>query len=1311
MNEQVEPEPALGRKRERSFAPVPPKGNIGVRAVAERSLEPFDRGADDLQRAPQIRAGLEAWAEQMETYTGPDAMLDFNQVDYVHIDLTDANSSGVAQMFMGRKTRLSTILRDKAKFEAGMLAARVLRTKIFELATGHGLDAGYFVAGTASWLSHDTREDGMVGEKRFIAPILMTPVSLTPHPTSDDFEVQITGPAQLNPAMVRQIEKEYGINLSAMDVAQLANSMSKLDPEPVIERMRATAGKIPGMSIQHNYFISTFADLKESTGELPVGSHTDLVRDIAQLKLNPLEKPFVAQIYNNRPSLDTRDPDTDMLVIDADSSAQDIIDLVHQGHSITVTAAPGTDHLGTAVNIAATLIHQGKSVLVVGEKRSTLTDFSQVLNRVHLTDLSFNMLVDRSPEDYRREFIQAIVRDEKAPAPNVTDIHRELVETRKKLRSHTESLHFTESRWGCSVYDALQTLAALTAQDQPPATRVRLSRNTMDALVSRSTTVQRLQRYAELGGFRPSTYASAWYKAKLSSAEDTAAAHNLVKSLSASLADVSAKMRLMADEIGMEQGTTMDDWGIQLDLLERIAETLTYFRADIFDRPVTDLIAATASNMWRREQGIEMSSIQRTRLRKTAKEHILPGKSVVDLHESLFVVHGQREEWVAWAKDQRVPTAPRNLAELRADYTRLMDEFTGLAIVLEDSPSGTRFSQTHLPEVEKRLESLVEDQWLLHTLPERERLHRELSAVGLSDLLDDFYERQVEAQEIPAELELAWWQTALEMMLASRELEILSGDALRTLEARFRKADSSHVSLGPARLHATVADTWRRRIHEEKQQATYMRSQLRGYEFSLGDVLAHVPKMATTLLPLWIASPFSLSGKIPTNMRFDAVILLDAESTPLAANLPALIRAEQVIAIGDPHSGFPAPFTVSAMTQNTSLTRKQKIVSTFEALSKVLPGRSLSQVNRAIDPALFAYLNEHFYEGKLSSYPRGAEVTDEADALTVEYVNVTGKVSENANLDSPSPEVHKVAEMVLEHAYRNPQQTLAVVTATARHAQRIAEAVRQLLVRYPQFAPFFEPGDESFRVVDVSRAVDMERDVIIFALGAGKLHQGAAHHFGHLSERHGRESFVLAMTRSRQLTRFVTCVTPEDLDPQRLEYGAFDVYRLLLAHRKQQEAKTQRKMARPITDQLPANEFLTNDHLEAIDMGDWLLNDVLHRLNDYPVASHQSPVPLLSLVISSSKSSRPAGEREDPQMSALFSSQERTIPARVPLAITSDGSEAYASLSVRERSRLIPELLARTGWSHMTCWTIEVFSDPEAVVRRMVRHLDVKKGR
>lgn len=140
-------------------------------AKEPRSAEFQPEYLDPSSPAFDPSAGLERWAQQMDVYTGPDAMLDFNQVDYVHINLSDANPSGLAQLLAGRKTRLSTLIRDKSLLGHEMRAARTLRTKIYELSTGHGLDAGYFVAGTASWLSHAMRDDAKASEKRFIAPI------------------------------------------------------------------------------------------------------------------------------------------------------------------------------------------------------------------------------------------------------------------------------------------------------------------------------------------------------------------------------------------------------------------------------------------------------------------------------------------------------------------------------------------------------------------------------------------------------------------------------------------------------------------------------------------------------------------------------------------------------------------------------------------------------------------------------------------------------------------------------------------------------------------------------------------------------------------------------------------------------------------------------------------------------------------------------------------------------------------------------------------------------------------------------------
>ncbi len=1260
-------------------------------------------------RNHSIEEGLDAWGKQMDLYTGPDALLDFNQVDYVHIDITDANPSGLAQLMMGRKTRLSTIIRDKSKLQSAMDAAQTLRSKIFELETHHGLSAGYFAAGTASWLSRSVQKNGMMTEKRFIAPILLAPVSISVHPTSNDFEIKLTGAAQLNPAMVRQINKEYGINLENMDIAELANSMSKLDPEPVIDRMRTSVNHIPGMMIESKYLISTFADVKESTSELPDKALTPLVQNLAQLALEP-EDTMRPEVFVNNSALDVdhRDPENEMLVFDADAASQDVIDLATAGHSLVVTSASGTEPLETAANIAASLMSRGKSVLVVGEKSSTVEEFSGLIKSAGMQELTLDLLSESTPENLRDLMVRAIVRNEQVAEPNMRETFETLKETRERLANHTAALKFTESRWGCSVYDALQTLAALTAQEEAPATSIRFSREVLDNLTDRADVTEKLQKLADLAAFKPSTHLSAWKNAKLITTDECKAAHELVISLRDSMESLHRKMSALCAETGMRLGRTLEEWTEQLYLLERIGDTLTRFRVDVYDRPVTDLMAATASGSWRREHGVEMSSIQRSRLRKAAKEYILPGIHIGDLHETLQIIQSQREEWISWAEDPREPSVPAETMEIKSALRLLKLEFSGLEIVLEDSPEGNEFESIDVSIVLQRLMNLEADYRNLMTLPERDQLTAELKTQGLEALMSDLLERQVPRDLVGAELELAWWQSALEMMMSSQELEILDGATLRELEGKFRMADSAHIAAGAARLSAAIARNWNHKIAQDTEGSAYLKSQLTGHEFRFDQLLENAPGMATALYPLWITSPFALSRRISPQMRFDCAILLDAESSPMAANLPAITRADQVIALGDPHSGFPAPFMVSAVAKSAPVDTDHNIVSTYSALSKILPKRTLSLLkDRAVDPAVFAYLNEHFYDGKLRAYPWGEEISQTTPAFIAEYLDSTGKISDNSNLDSPEFEVQRVAQRVLEHAYKNPNQSLAVVTASPRHARRIAESVRSMLAQYPQMAPFFSGGREPFRVVDLARAGGMVRDVIIFSLGTGIGRQGAVNHqLGQLSEEHGRELLVLGLSRARHLTRFMACVQPKDLDPERLEYGARDLYNILRDHEAYLERQGLEQTA-TITDKIPANEFLKNTDIEAIDMGDWLLNDMVRRLHDRGVKLRESEYDNISLVALSSEESLMAGSTLSPRQRKMGTG---TPPLKVnlPLAAISDGSEEFARMSVRERSRLVPDRLSKTGWNYLTLWTIEVFSDPESVVDRMCLYLGIE---
>lgn len=65
-------------------------------------------------------APILSWIESQGTGTENDTMLRFTPSQHNAIDLTEANASGLMQLFGGRRTRLSTLLNDASVLEPGL---------------------------------------------------------------------------------------------------------------------------------------------------------------------------------------------------------------------------------------------------------------------------------------------------------------------------------------------------------------------------------------------------------------------------------------------------------------------------------------------------------------------------------------------------------------------------------------------------------------------------------------------------------------------------------------------------------------------------------------------------------------------------------------------------------------------------------------------------------------------------------------------------------------------------------------------------------------------------------------------------------------------------------------------------------------------------------------------------------------------------------------------------------------------------------------------------------------------------------------
>ncbi|MHA7217283.1 DUF4011 domain-containing protein [Arthrobacter sp. MDT1-48-3] len=1219
---------------------------------------------------PSAEESLVPWLEGLGPQASGDTLLHFRPSAGTSIDLTHAHPSGLAQLLAGRRTRLSTLLRDPVQYSAAKAAARALRAKIFELGTERGIDVGYLAAGTASWRAVD--DSGR--SETLNAPVLLTAVSLTVHPSQDDYELQITEQARMNPALVRHLRHHQGLQVDPAGIARLAYGTARFDPHPVLERMRALSEGVRGMSVEHRILVATFADLAGVTGDPALRSdHPILAALLAAATGEGETAPTLAAAADGLsfPPADEREPADELLVLDADRAQQDVLDLVTAGVSIAVATPPGTGQTQTALNVAARSAAAGRRVIVAAERRGTLNEFVQDLDGLDLGSLVLQVGSQTGPAQLREAVVRALVRNEKAAEPELGTLHATLTGHRHQLMEHVRSLHNIRSRWGCSPYQAMQSLAGLTALDPAPSTTVRLKRSVLDSIADRKELTERLQRAAELGSFSKASTESPWYGAQLLNRKETEHAHALAEQLATGIRDLRGKVQRVAEHSHITLGATFREWGEQLELLVAVRGSLDKFTPDIFDRPVTDLISATAPSSWRKERDIEMSSMTRSRLRRVAKEYIRPGVHISDLHTSLLEVQQQRTLWTRYALTERHPQVPTGLAEIHSSYRAVDERLAELTAILRTTSGRPDLAALDLDSLEALLRDLAGDRDTLETLPERTLLLDEMREQGLADLLADLAAREIPAERVGSELELAWWQSALEAMISGDDyLAMSDGDSLRRLEAEYRLADNAHIASGPARIRWTLAERWRTAVEAHPEDAGRLRQELKDGTLTLEVFAGLHQDLVAALLPVWAVSPLTIRGAVPDGYSFDAAVILDGESMSLQSAVPCIARSAQVVVFGDDRLAGPTRFSIEVQSADRASTL-EPLPSAFDSLREVLPVRGLTEIYRGVDRGLDTYLSESFYGGKLSRLPQASEVTGEGRGLVVEYLpNGTGMPSsEHDGVESVAVEVNRVVELVFEHIRRRPSFSLAVVTASARHAARVGEAIRLQMAEFPWAADFFVPGRESFRVVPVERAGGLVRDDIIFSLGYGRTPHGRTlHSFGPLSGPDGRRNFVMAMTRARHLQHVLTCFEPSDLDPDRLTTGALDFFELL-----------QRELGGG-PGRAPASSGGNEDPLVA-DLVDRL------RYRGAEVRDHYAGV--LDIV-----AVRPADLRPDGSTAAV--QDER--PA--PLAIESDGTGRYGAMTVRERSRLRPQVLERMGWRYMPLWTIEVFTDPDGCAER-----------
>ncbi|WP_255513445.1 AAA family ATPase [Homoserinibacter sp. GY 40078] len=1258
---------------------------------------PHPATAPLLTAAPAARDVAEpardAWRAELSELGGPSPLIHFIDAPTTRIELSTTHPGGLARFITGKSTLLSQLIRDDLALRSARIAAERITTRSLELATTRGIDAVHLGIGVVRWVYAGVE---------FCAPLLLRPLAIRRH--GRDFELRLRGAAQLNPSLARALEAQYGISLDAESFVALSDEDGTFKPNAVIDQLRRLTGHLGEIVVQPRLVVSCFAEVAP-----------DLIADAVDLAHPVLDA--LAGDATSRWALeeafqpvdpvdpDRRDPSTDVLVLDADSEQEHIVAQIAAGNSLAVRTMPGTGATQTIVNALGALVGQNKRVLVVSPRRASLRGISQRLADVGLAGIAV------TPSTLRRDVVRGIARAEKASQPQLTEVDEALVRLRSVLIDYREALSRPDDTLGVSVFDCVAELSRLALLPHPPSSSARLSASAVQRLSgNRNRAAHVMVEAARLGEFRYGPGDSPWYGAQFSSGEDALRAHAIAKRLHT---ETLPRLLVRANEVigatRMRPYTSVAELGIYLRLLHDLRDTLDRFEPAVFDRSLSELIVATAP----RRDAPEMSGVNRRRLRKLAKEYVRPGMHVGDLHEALTAIQSQRILWQRYVTAGVTPEVPTGVSDVQVAWQQVAADLAELDGPLGRTARETQLATLPLHQLAELLAELAADSDALHNLQERSTLMQELRDLDLDELITDLSARHVPEDRVEAELELAWWRSALDGLLAAdRALLGAKTDVLQRLEADFRLVDEAHSQGSAALLAWQFAENWRIGIVDWPDEAAALKQLIIDARLTSESLQRLAPHLSRTVAPVWLASPYEVA-QITDTMTIDTVILLDAGATTVAENVGAIRRSKQVIAFGDPVTQTPATFRIGleageaspvavaypsprAMPVRTEADADDALEadddaqtddatgptlieppapvtepaeaapvdlhgrSAFAQLAGVLPTLTLTRSYRAGGEDLAELVNRRFYGGRIDALPWAGSFLGHG-SLSLDYIeNGTGLPDPDTGaIESVDAEVSRVVELVVQHATSRPRESLMVVTASEKHAVRVMNAVLARTATHAELNAFvLGESAEPFTVLPVERAVAHSRDRVVFSLGYGRTPHGRVlSDFGPLGQPGGERLLAVAMTRARRSLVIVTCVKPGDLDEDRMKHGA-----VALAQ---------------------------------------LLGEIVSRRAEPPLPDDSDP-----MLVDLSRRLEARGLR----VALGHRGKLGLVAANGGMCVVVDTDAVLTGRSLREALRLRPEVLRRLGWHYARVHSFELFADPDGVADRIARTVGLAGG-
>lgn len=1010
-------------------------------------------------RVDAVRRAQAAWRREVSDLGGRNSLLWYRDLPTGTFDLTVAHPGGVAKLLAGGTTRLSELVREQVAYAEARRRVAAIRSRVAELEREHGMSTGFIAVGMATW----SMRRAPVPPR---APVLLRECLVRPTDASHaDFTLVLGEDVLFNPVLAHYLRDELGLPVDAAELAALSTAGAAFDPRPTYDALEELCAGLDGFGIGPQMVISTFPWAKLPLVASLSGDADGLARSalVSALAGAEVELPSVA-------APEDLAPEDDPSVLDSDRSQRAVIAAVRAGASLVVDGGPGTGRTQTAANLVAECLGRGGRVLVVAEHGPALTDLRRRLADVGLDHLVLHLR--ETPGGARealaqlQESLRGVEEGEpEEVAEGTDDLHRARVE----LARHEATMHRRHQPWGYSLADTEVALSRLVALPRPPVSHVRLSGPALEQLVPERLDEVRsaLVEAARMGAWLRGRAEDPWYAARIADDEDARRAEAIVQHMvGGELSRAREEMDALCDAAGLPRPVTLRQWGDFLELMERVHATLDVFQPQVYDAPLDELAAALDRSAEDRP-----SAVTRARARRQVRALLRPGAPPPDLAERVAAARDERRAWEGLAGRAARPAVVPGWQEAADTFETLGEELGWLGKVLRDTPGAQDLETLHLDDLLERLLRLDARVDRLAVAAQAHGVLEPLRSAGLAPLVDDLARRGVAPEDVPAEVDLVFWASLLDHILADYEGPGHDGEAVRSAVDRFADADRRHLAGNAARVRGAAGRAAAEAARELVAQTVALREAVAVAPATARDVLTPVADLAQALRPCWTASPLVVPSTVPAGVTFDLVVVEEASRVPLAHAVSALALGDQVVALGCSTDPAPRPFLTVVDERAEEALEPTGAPTVLAALAGHLPVRRLDTCYRVIDQRLVLGLGDSVHPGPVHSFP-GVLRTRRAGFVEAPDWGAV---------------VEQTVELVLKHAQATPWMSLAVATADRTALEELETALRHRIAEARLGRAFREDAPEGLLLTTADRLATEVRDRVLLALGSGAL--------------------------------------------------------------------------------------------------------------------------------------------------------------------------------------------------------------------------------